>query len=164
MSEKITIHVKKLDPEAIIPTQAHDTDAGYDMYALNDGVYVYDKEDGIYLYTEYRTGIAIEPAIGYHIEIPPRSSLTNKNLLLKNSLGIIDNIYRGEIRFRFYEPEISGLRSEQYSKYTYKKGDKIGQILIRKTIYADFVEVDELSSTERGEGGFGSSDKKKDTP
>ena len=156
--EKIKLLIKRLTNDAILPTQAHDTDAGYDVYAASNGLYVYSKsKPELYLYTEFRTGIAVSPEFGYHLEIVPRSSLTNKNYLLKNSIGIIDNDYRGEICFRFYEPQVALFLSENYP--TYEKGDKIGQIIIRKTIYANIEEVESLPDTQRGIGGFGSSDK-----
>lgn len=145
---KIKIKYQKLHSDAVQPAQAHDEDAGYDMVCVDDGTKKF-SDKGTYLYTEYKTGIAIQPEIGYHVEIMPRSSITAKELMLKNSVGLIDRIYTGEIRFRFFETYNGS------DGIFYKKGDKIGQIVIRKTIYADFLN-EPLEETVRGEGGFGS--------
>jgi dUTP pyrophosphatase len=96
--------------------------------------------------------LAIELPIGYHCELFPRSSITKMDLMLKNSIGLIDNEYRGELIFRFHQfPMVNGTNS------VYKKGDRIGQIVLRKTIHMPIMVVDELSDTSRGTGGFGSS-------
>ena len=146
------ISVKKLHPDAVLPQQATDRDSGYDLVAVEDGKDVFDGDN--YLYTEYNTGISIAPPLGYHTEIIPRSSITKKNLILKNSFGLIDNGYRGPLMFRFHKT------GDINTTNIYYKGDKIGQILIRKTIHMPFVFVDELGDTARGDGGFGSTDKK----
>ena len=159
------LKVKKLVPEAVLPSQAKQGDAGYDVVALDDGTW---SKDGTYI--EYRTGIAIEPPFGHHTELFPRSSISKYELLLCNSIGLVDNGYRGEVVFRFkYVPAIeihlvpavsghsvSTLVPMNKLPIIYKKGDKIGQIVIRKTNEMPVVEVDDLSTTERGTGGFGS--------
>lgn len=150
---ELQIKVIKLHPDAVLPQQANDTDAGYDLVAVDDGKDFYG-DVGNYIYTEYDTGLAIEPPSGYHTEIIPRSSITKKNLILKNSFGLIDNSYRGPLRFRFHKT------GDVTTTNVYKKGDKIGQIIIRKTIHMPFVFVDKLNETVRGTGGFGSTDKK----
>jgi dUTP pyrophosphatase len=152
--DNIVIKFKKTHPDAVIPSQANDTDAGYDLVAVTEGKDFYKDENGnmVYLYTEYDTGIAIEPPEGYHTEIVPRSSLTKKNLILKNSFGVIDNSYRGNLICRFQKT------GSENTPNVYIKGDKIAQLLIRKTLHAKFEEVNELSDTTRGTGGFGSSD------
>lgn len=94
------IFVKKLDKDAVIPKKANDTDAGFDIVAIDDGTPVFD-ENGILLYIEYRTGLSVEPPMGYHLEAFPRSSISKYNLLLANSIGLIDNGYRGEVKLRF---------------------------------------------------------------
>lgn len=145
-NQPVTIKFKKLHPDAVIPTQATSTDAGYDLVAIDDG-----KIDEGNNYIQYRTGIAIEPPVGYHTEIFPRSSISKTNLVLANSIGLVDEGYRGELLFRFKQITID--------KPSYKKGDKIGQLVVRKTIRAAFEEVQELGSSDRGTGGFGSSGK-----
>lgn len=142
--------------DAFIPTQAHpNEDAGYDVYACADGVDVYHTEGGrrTYLYTEYDTGVAIEPPKGYHVELFPRSSITKADLILKNSIGLIDNNYRGNLIFRFHKLQ------DVDTNNIYKRGDRIGQMVIRKTIHMPLMVVDTLTDTSRGTGGHGSSGK-----
>jgi len=179
--------VKKLHKDAILPHRAHDDDAGYDLTAINDGdikviststysfnISFRDKKIWRMLYIEYKTGLAIEPPVGYHIELVARSSISKTDLILANCTAIGDQGYRGEYRLRFKCPimankeiwaenEEKAIRAFETSFSTsgikkYNSGDKIGQMLIRKTEVMDIEEVDELSDTVRGEGGFGSSD------
>ena len=136
----LKVRFKKLSEYAVAPSYAKDGDAGLDLTAhtLTD----FKSEPFI----EYGTGIAVEIPQGYVGLVFPRSSVSKKeNFYLKNSVGVIDSGYRGEIKLRFN-------RSED----TYEVGEKIGQLIILPypTIYLE--EVEELSSTERGEGGFGS--------
>jgi dUTP pyrophosphatase len=138
------IFVKKLNPEAVIPTSAHETDAGYDLVAINDGTWT-DT------YVEYDTGLSIQPEPGYHVEIFPRSSISKTDLVLANSIGLIDESYRGPILLRF-----KCTNPQMFTRKSYKKGDKIGQLVIRKTERAKFTEVSDLIETQRGAGGFGS--------
>lgn len=158
------VNIKKLVPEAIIPTYAKPGDAGMDLIAtsVND-----DNDD----YIEYGTGLAIEIPDGYVGLIFPRSSNSKKDLLLCNSVGVIDSGYRGEIKLRY--KRIINTSSEKFymkdnlflapSIYLtidrYEVGDKIGQIMIMPIPFVEFTEVDELSKTERGDGGFGSTGK-----
>ena len=172
--------VKKLHKDAVLPKRAHDDDAGYDLVAINDGdlkVIPTGNDNGRtwrMLYIEYKTGLAIEPPVGYHIELVARSSVSKTDLILANCVAVGDQGYRGEYRFRFKCPSESHRTiwakseeeaSETFKKYMseakiYKAGDKIGQMLIRKTEIMEIEEVDELSDTVRGEGGFGSTDVK----
>lgn len=142
-----TIKIKLLHKDAKMPVKANDTDAGYDLFAIDSGTF--HEESGRYI--QYRTGIAIEPPEGYHIEIFPRSSISKTDLVLANSIGLIDNGYRNEILLRF---KVTGNENA-----TYKAGERIGQMVIRKTIDMKLEEVDELGDSERGLGGFGSSGK-----
>lgn len=148
------IKVKKLHPDAVIPSQATPTDAGFDLVATDDGVVKEGMPVHGDLYIEYGTGISIEPPEGYHVEVFPRSSISKTHLILANSIGLIDEGYRGEIKLRFRY--ISHSSFSTAPTLAYKKGDKIGQIVIRKTESMPFVEVDDLSDSERGGGGFGS--------
>lgn len=144
------LKVKKMHQDSVLPSQANSNDAGYDLTAIDDGTWNKDRT-----YIEYKTGISIQPPDGYHTEIFPRSSISKTDLVLANSIGLVDQGYSGEILLRFkYIPNRAELK-------LYKKGDRIGQLVIRKTEKANFVEVNELSETERGDGGFGSSDRKK---
>jgi dUTP pyrophosphatase len=152
-----TMKVKKLDPNAVLPARAQEGDVGYDVVALDDGTW---SPDGTFY--EYKTGLAIEVPKNFHTELFPRSSVTKYDLVLGNSIGLVDNGYRGEIRFRFkYIPRFTveeGVLTQQ-PPILYKKGDKIGQIVVRPSVTFDVAEVEELSSTERGAGGFGSTGK-----
>lgn len=167
------VKIKKLYENSILPTKAHATDAGYDLYAHSKS---YDDDGNVV----YGSGIAMEIPQGYVGLVFPRSSNAEKDLLLSNSVGVIDSGYRGEISFKFKgccgivkdeQKEVvahSGesitieggviLNIECYPR-TYKVGDRIGQIIIMPYPEIEFVEVDELSDSERGDGGYGSSGK-----
>ena len=135
---KLKVKFKKLYVDAVTPSYAKDGDAGLDLTATH---MTFDEN-----FIEYGTGIAVEIPEGYVGLIFPRSSVSKKeNFYLKNSVGVIDSGYRGEIKLRFN-------KSEEH----YGAGEKIGQLIILPypTIYLE--EVEELSSTERGQGGFGS--------
>lgn len=145
------VKVKKLNKDAIIPCQANDSDSGYDIFACTDPVF---HPDGAYY--EYGTGLAIQPEKGYHVVIHPRSSISKYDLILCNGVGLIDNGYTGELRLRFKlitDPATPFLQK----RVIYQKGDKIGQLKVERTIFANFEEVSDLTETERGSGGFGSS-------
>lgn len=143
---RLKVRFKKLHPDAVTPTYAKDGDAGLDLTAIT-----VTENLGV-PYIEYGTGIAVEIPNGYVGLIFPRSSVSKlENFYLKNSVGVIDSGYRGEIKLRFHKE-----KSELYPSERYEVGDKIGQLIILPypTIYLE--EVEELSNTERGEGGFGS--------
>ena len=135
---KLTVRFKKLYEDVVAPSYAKNGDAGLDLTANN-----MTREEN---FIEYGTGIAVEIPEGYVGLVFPRSSVSKKeNFYLKNSVGVIDSGYRGEIKLRFNQ-----------SDSHYQAGEKIGQLIIipYPTIYLE--QVEELSSTERGEGGFGS--------
>lgn len=139
------VKIKKLIPEAVIPSYAKPGDAGMDLVATSKTV---DSNGN----TVYGTGIAIEIPEGHVGLIFPRSSNSKTDLYLTNHVGVIDSGYRGEIMFKF-----RAVKSVFPKEYVV--GDKVGQIIIMPYPAVQFVEVDELSSTERGEGGFGSTGK-----
>ena len=149
------IKVKKLHEDAVLPKSANETDAGFDLVAIDDG-----EETETYI--QYRTGIAVQPDPGYHTELFPRSSISKTDLMLANGIGCIDNLYTGEVIARFKvipHHLITSIFSRLFWKpKKYKKGDKIAQLVIRKTELADFQWVKSLSETSRGGGGFGSTD------
>ena len=140
------LKVKLLIADAKMPTKAHDTDAGFDFYATNDGFY----KNGYY---QYNTGVAMEIPVGYVGLIFPRSSISDKNLILTNCVGVIDSGYRGEIAFRFKTISSAIICNG------YRKGDKIGQMIIMPYPEIKLVQVTELADSVRGVGGFGSSDR-----
>ena len=142
------IKIKKLTSKAKLPEGAYEDSAAWDIVAVSKQVV--DKGD--FGYIEYGTGLAMEIPSGHVGKIYARSSISKTGMILANHVGIIDPDYRGEVTFRF--KWIKG--SKQY-----QIGDKIGQIRIEQTIPVTWVESDELSDTERGEGAFGSSDNTK---
>ena len=135
------IRFKKLHPAAVIPKQAHQGDAGFDITATSF------KRIGLFKY-QYGTGLAMEIPEGYEGECRPRSSIHKSFMLLSNSPGTIDAGYRGEIMAVFYAiPFISK---------PYAVGERIFQLLIKPVPAVEYVEADELTETERGTGGYGS--------
>ncbi len=132
------IKIKKLHADAVIPKYAKLGDAGMDIVAV--GKEVTDK------FIEYKSGLALEIPEGYVCLIFPRSSVSKKDLMLCNSVGVLDSGYRGELVFRF----------QKFGEEHYEIGDRIGQIIIIPYPRIEFEEVAELSESERGDGGFGS--------
>ena len=142
------IKIKKLKYNTILPTKAHDTDACFDIYAcLNSDMPIYTEST-----VKIPTGFATEIPDGYYCEIYARSGMgINKGLRLANSVGIIDSGYRGEW--------IVALHNDLDLMQTVHHGDRIAQFTVKKIIDCDLVPVTNLSDSERGEGGFGSSGK-----
>ncbi len=137
---------KKLNPEAILPSYATDGSNGLDLTAT--AVIVHPD------YVEVRTAISVEIPKGYVGLLFPRSSITKTNMMLGNSVGVIDSDYRGEIMFRFKVLEDSR-NVFKYSKI-YKQGEKVGQLLLVAAPKLEIEEVKDLEETERGDGSFGS--------
>lgn len=140
------IRVKKLVEGAKMPFYATDEAAGMDLTATS-------KEYDNYGCVVYGTGLAFEIPKGYVGLLFPRSSNAKKNLLLTNSVGVLDSDYRGEVTFKFKRAN-NGYDGDQY-----EVGDAIGQIIIVPYPHIEFKEVDELSHTKRGAGGYGSTGK-----
>lgn len=138
------VKIKRLTSNSVIPSYAKEGDAGMDLTATS----VWRDEDGNIC---YGTDIAMEIPQGYVGLVFPRSSNAKKDLLLTNSVGVIDSGYRGQITFKF--------KSCFGTDKIYNLGDRIGQIIILPYPSIEFVEVDELSETERGTCGYGSSGK-----
>ena len=152
------VKIKKLHKNAVIPKYSNVGDAGMDMTAVTAEI----SADG--LYVEYGTGIAVEIPEGYVGLIFPRSSLSKTSLILSNHVGVVDSGYRGEIKFRFKDTRMRsrieyGIDQYFCSDTVYKVGDRIGQLMIIPYHKIEFEEVEELDSTNRGEGGFGSTGK-----
>ncbi len=185
------VKIKKLHPNAVIPSYAHATDAGMDLTATSR---VFDEKGCLV----YGTGLAFEIPEGYVGLLFPRSSNAKKDLLLSNAVGVLDAGYRGEVTFKFKpsltyaeddgsvgkdENDIDGScqtdpktqvvtfhgRSENYPDVDedclpfppriYEVGERIGQIIIVPYPHIEFEEVDELSDSDRGTGGYGSTGK-----
>lgn len=135
------IKIKKLNPEAKIPTYAHSGDAGMDVYAVSKN----ETEKFI----EYGTGLAFELPVGHTLLVFPRSSISNTDLSVANCVGVLDAGFRGELKMRF----------RKLGEVEYFVGDRIGQILVLPYPQIVFEEVEELNDSSRGEGGFGSTGK-----
>ena len=135
--EVLEVKIKKLDSNAVIPSYFLPGDAGMDITAISR------KEVGNFL--EYGTGLAFELPSDYAMLIFPRSSLSNKDLILANHVGVLDSRYRGELKIRF----------RQIGDNIYEIGDRVAQLIVLPRPYIVFKETDELSVTERGDGGFG---------
>lgn len=143
--EKITVQIEKLNPNAVIPTYAHPTDAGADVSAVEETIVPAGETVLVH------TGLKFAIPKGYEVQVRPRSGLSLKTgLRVANAPGTIDSSYRGELGII-----ITNIGSESY---TIAAGDKIAQILIAPTPMMDFVETTISDTTDRGEGGFGSSD------
>lgn len=154
------VKIKKLYKDSMLPTKAHTSDAGYDLYAHSKS---YDDDGNVV----YGSGVAMEIPQGYVGLVFPRSSNAKKDLLLSNSVGVIDSGFRGEVSFKFkasIHASFNIMLDEEVCAFvnkptTYNIGDRIGQIIIMPYPEIEFVEVNELSDSERGDGGYGSSGK-----
>ena len=136
--QKISV---KLDDGAEMPTKAHDTDAGFDVYAMEDK-YVPAKSSAV-----FDTGVHIELPTNTVGMLKSKSGLNVKHGI--TSEGVIDVGYTGSIRVKLY--------NNGSEDYIVRKGDKISQLVILPIVPAVLEQVDELEDTERGENGFGSS-------
>lgn len=178
----LDIKIKFLHKDAVMPTKAYEYDAGFDLTAVSK------KETENYI--QYGTGIAMHIPKNYVGLLFPRSSVTDKDLILKNSIGVIDSGYLGEIKFRFQNLKNKDIikidtgsmsvdntkkliddynktgildmavRSIDKSNNDYNIGDRIGQIVFLKIPEVSFIKTDDLGKSERGKGGYGSSNKK----
>ena len=138
------IHFKKLVPYAQKPKFGKLGDAGADLVATSIDL----SRDGQMV---YGTGLAVEIPEGMVGLVFPRSSVRNTTLSMANSVGVIDSGYRGEIMVTF------NMKWEKPGqKGVYEVGDRIAQLVIMPVPLVKYVEVDELSETERGIGGHGS--------
>jgi len=140
---KMKVLIKTNDIE-LIPKYSKPGDAGMDLYAADNGRWVNDED---YSYLTYKCGISIKVPEGYVGLIFPRSSISKTGLSLANAVGVIDSGYTGEISCRF---------RREIKKKVYYKGDKIAQLIILPYPQITFEVVNELPTTDRGDGGFGS--------
>ena len=138
----LKVKINKLHKNAVIPRYAKSGDAGMDLTATS-------KLSNTTFQCTYGTGISIEIPKGYVGLIFPRSSIRNMELLLSNSVGVIDSGYRGEVQVTF-------IKTNGLDSLDYKVEDRIAQLIILPYPQIEFEEVEELSETERGTGGFGS--------
>lgn len=159
---------EKISEEAITPVKAHQDDMCFDVFASSDPIV---NET----YIQYHTGIRLQIPDGYAVEMPPRSSVSGRDLILANGVGQIDTGYRGELLVRFkYVPRATLFQDQVTGDITvrgehdhtvmlnpktafYKKGDAIAQIKLVKKITTVLVEAKVNLDTTRSDKGFGSS-------
>ena len=136
----VKVNFKRLCEEAVVPSYAKPGDAGMDLVATS-----HDISAGTEV---YGTGLAVEIPEGYVGLLFPRSSIYKHGVALANSVGVVDSGYRGEIKVVFY-------RAKSSVNY-YSVGDRVAQLVIMPYPQVTTHEVEELSDTSRGSGGFGS--------
>lgn len=137
------IKIKKINESSVIPKYAKESDAGLDLTATSR-IVVDEKEFG---YIQYGIGLAIAIPDGFVGLIFPRSSISNTGLLLSNAVGVVDSGYRGEVMVRFKAiPDTK----------VYEVGERVAQLIVMPYPKVEFELVEELSETDRGSGGFGS--------
>jgi dUTP pyrophosphatase len=145
-----------LNNNAKLPVMGSEGAGAYDVFASR-----VEKVDGGYFIVH--TDVHFEIPQGYRLMCIPRSSLTKTGWVLANSVGLLDSDYRGELQFRFRgllveQPEGSDYWAD-LTDFPYTQGDRIGQVYLEKINYMEFNQVQELSDTQRGQGGFGSTGK-----
>ena len=156
-----TVKLVKIAPDVVMPTKAHDTDAGFDLYAYCPDASFYSWESGCQLNVKgvkvrpnetykFHTGIKMAIPDGYWGGIYARSGLATKcGLRPANCVGVIDSSYRGEI--------IVAIHNDSNETQLVHNGDRIAQAIVSSYEQVEFVSVEsveELSKTERGDGGF----------
>lgn len=168
---KLKTKVSFLDERAQLPQRAHEQDTGYDLTFIG----VHKIVDDVIF---FKTGLSLQPPAGYYFEVVPRSSISGLPLAMANSIGVIDENYRGEVLVPvrvLHKNENYDSPSDHYANGLVKMFDtrpqsmtvianlvltkkpKLFQAILRKRMNCDFV-LDEVSQTERGDGGFGSTD------
>tara|TARA_B100001113_G_scaffold79754_3_gene62754 strand:- start:4553 stop:5002 length:450 start_codon:yes stop_codon:yes gene_type:complete len=148
MRQNVEVLFAKLDPDASEPTQGSNSAAGWDLRALEDTIVGKGSS------TKIRTGLAVAIPEGWEGQIRSRSSLGAKGMIMPNGVGTIDSDYRGELM-------VLATWIGEGDVIELKKGERIAQMLIAPVPITTYKEVrfEELSKTDRGKGGFGSSGK-----
>ena len=139
-----SLKVKKLSEDAKVPTKGSELAAGYDISSSEEFTLAPKSRHA------FTTGLAFAIPVGHYGRVAPRSGLAVKNGIDVGA-GVIDADYRGEVKVLLFN-----LGEEEY---TVKKGDRIAQLIIERISTPEVVQVEDLDSTERGEGGFGSTGK-----
>lgn len=142
----MTLKIKRLTEKAIMPIRAHEGDAGIDLTSTH---ITQEINEAGQLILVYHTGLAIEIPEGYVGLLFQRSSVSNKSIVMTNCVGVVDCNYRGEIMGKFRS-------TTDVVPAVYKPGERFAQLVIVPYLDVQIEEVAELSETERGEGGFGS--------
>lgn len=141
----VRINFIKLNKNAIQPSHGSQWAAGYDLYSCSDCVFTINPHETL----KIGTGIAMEIPEGYFGAIYARSGIaTKRGLRPGNCTGVIDSDYRGEI--------VIAIHNDTNYPQIIEAGERIAQIVIQPYLSVEFTEIDELSSTDRGAGGFGS--------
>ena len=144
----VKVNIKKLCEDAVLPSYGSEYAAGADLYSVSDTFCIEPQETVL-----VHTGVAVEIPVGCVGLVYARSGLASKKgLAPANKVGVIDCDYRGEI--------MVALHNHSGEKRTVEKGERVAQLVITPYYTADFCEVDELSDTVRGDGGFGSTGRK----
>ena len=142
------INIKKIRPEAVIPTSGSQFSAGYDLYACLDAPVIIPPHQN----RKIGTGLSVEIPEGYFGAIFARSGLASKSgIRPANCVGVCDSDYRGEY--------IVPLHNDTDADYTVNPGDRIAQMIVLPYLSVEFNEVSELTETDRGKSGFGSTGK-----
>lgn len=142
-NERPQLKYMKISTDAISPTKANFSDVGYDLSIIGVAK-EYNSKTKL-----YNTGIKLDIPIGYYVEIVPRSSISKSGYMLANSIGIIDCSYKGEL----FVPLIKIVEYEADIEFPFR----CCQLIMRKQIYPDMIETNELQISKRSDGGFGSS-------
>jgi len=143
-TDQVEVLVRRLDPGLPLPARAHPGDAGVDLYAASD-VDLAPGERAV-----VPTGIAIALPDGYAAFVHPRSGLAARHgVTLVNAPGTIDAGYRGEIA-------VTMINTDRDTAVSFRRGDRIAQLVIQRIAHAVFCEVSTLPGSARGAGGFGS--------
>lgn len=145
------VKFKKLSDKAVLPTKAHKTDAGLDLTCT--GIESEVNECGQFILV-YHTGLAMEIPDGYVGLIYPRSSICKKSIMQTNSVSVIDSGYRGEVLVKYRNTSGDSIPA------LYNIGEKIAQLIIMPYPEIEPIFAEDLSESDRGTDGYGSSDKK----
>lgn len=141
----VRLGVRRLDPRAVVPERAHEGDAGLDLTSIEELTIAPGQR------VRVRTGVAIELPPGHAGLVLPRSGLAAKHgIAIVNAPGLIDEGYRGEV-------QVLLLNTDAEAPFTVEAGMRIAQLVVAPVAAAVVVELDALSPTGRGSGGFGSS-------
>ena len=176
MPRKPKVKVNLLSENAVVPTKGHETDSGYDLTFTG-----WDRIEGDVIF--FKTDLSFEPPSGYYFDVVPRSSISKLPLMMANSVGVIDQEYRGEVlvpvRLMHSQMGTANIKNELFpngltnlfgvkiqsvsaaARLIVLKKPKLFQAVLRKRIDCTF-EVSELDQTDRGDGGFGSTDSMED--
>ena len=150
----LNVKIKKLHKDAVIPKYETKGAVGMDLTSVS---VEYDDYGNLVV----GTGLAIQLPEGYYADLRPRSSISKYDLVLANSIGTVDADYTGELILKFKPSDYFAVnRDDVYGDgEIYKVGDRVAQLLILPYPKINFIEVDELDKTERGNKGFGSTGK-----